>query len=148
MGRAHRERADAEWAKSLEPARQKKRQRNFYSWTSKEWRRANPISHATLDPGLLAPTIGWLSHESCQIIGESLVAIAGRVARAVMAETPGLPRSSWTMEDVAENNLIRDTSKPVIFPVMPTGHDHIAYGFASANARSNEASASQQVDHV
>jgi hypothetical protein len=63
MGRAHRERADAEWAKSLEPARQKKRQRNFYSWTSKEWRRANPISHATLDPGLLAPTIGWLSHE-------------------------------------------------------------------------------------
>jgi hypothetical protein len=114
-----------------------------------EWSGAAPTrSYATLDPGLLAPTIGWLSHESCQVIGEPFVAIAGRVARADEAETPGLQRSSWTMEDVAENNLIRDTSKPVIFPVMPTGHDHTAYGFTPANARSNEASASQQVNHV
>jgi hypothetical protein len=38
------------------------------------------------------------------------------------------------MEDVAENsNAIRDTSDPVILPVVPTGHDdHIGYSFGMA----------------
>ena len=27
-------------------------------------------AYPPMDPGLVAPTIGWLSHESCQVIGE------------------------------------------------------------------------------
>ena len=98
-------------------------------------------AYPPMDPGLVAPAVGWLSHESCQVTGEIFVAIAGRIARAVIAETPGVHRPSWTMEDVAENsNAIRDTSDPVIFPVVPTGHgDHIGYSFGMAT---------QPVDHV
>jgi hypothetical protein len=45
------------------------------------------------------------------------------------------------MEGVAENsNAIRDTSEPVICPVVPTGHnDHNGYGFGMAT---------QRVDHA
>jgi NAD(P)-dependent dehydrogenase (short-subunit alcohol dehydrogenase family) len=46
-------------------------------------------AYPPMDPGLVAPVVGWLSHESCQVTGEIFVAIAGWVARAVIAETPG-----------------------------------------------------------
>ena len=39
---------------------------------------------------LVAPAVGWLAHESCSITGEMLVAIAGRIARAYIAETAGV----------------------------------------------------------
>ncbi|OHV06810.1 SDR family NAD(P)-dependent oxidoreductase [Mycobacterium talmoniae] len=85
-------------------------------------------------PELVAPAVGWLAHESCSVSGEMLIAIAGRVARAVLAETPGVYRPSWSIEQVgADLAAIRDVSAPVIFPVVPDGHvDHIRYSFAMA----------------
>jgi NAD(P)-dependent dehydrogenase (short-subunit alcohol dehydrogenase family) len=91
-------------------------------------------AYPPMDPELVAPTVGWLSHESCPVTGELFIAIAGRVARALIAETPGVQRSSWTIEQVAEHgDAIRDASAPLIFPVVPSGHDdHIGYSFAMA----------------
>lgn len=92
-------------------------------------------AYPPMDPGLVAPTVGWLSHESCTVTGEIYVAIAGRVARAVIAETAGVHRRSWTIEGVADQiDAIRDAAQPVIFPVVPNGHaDHIRYSFAMAD---------------
>jgi len=83
---------------------------------------------------LVAPAVGWLAHESCSVTGEIFTAIAGRVARVVVAETPGVYRPQWSVEDVgAELGGIRDFSEPVVFPVVPDGHtDHIRYSFAMA----------------
>jgi NAD(P)-dependent dehydrogenase (short-subunit alcohol dehydrogenase family) len=84
---------------------------------------------------LVAPVVGWLSHESCSVTGELYVALAGRVARAVIAESPGVYRPSWTVEDVADNlDEIRNVQAPLIFPVVPDGHnEHIRYSFGLAN---------------
>lgn len=83
---------------------------------------------------LVAPAVGWLAHESCSITGEMLVAIAGRIARAYIAETPGVYRPSWSIEEVAAQiDNIRDTAESVVFPVVPDGHNaHIAYSFGMA----------------
>lgn len=83
---------------------------------------------------LVAPAVGWLAHESCSITGEMLVAIAGRIARAYIAETPGVYRPSWTVEDVAAHVAqIRDTTGSVAFPAVPDGHaEHIRYSFGMA----------------
>ncbi len=91
-------------------------------------------AYPPMDPELVAPTVGWLAHESCSVTGEMLVSIAGRVARAYVAETPGVYHPSWTMREVGERiDEIRDTSDPLIFPVT-TGHaDHIRYSFGRAN---------------
>jgi NAD(P)-dependent dehydrogenase (short-subunit alcohol dehydrogenase family) len=44
---------------------------------------------------------------------------------------PGVYRPSWSIEDVAAQiDDIRDTTDPVVFPVVPDGHAaHIAYSF-------------------
>lgn len=91
-------------------------------------------TYPPMDPDLVAPTVGWLSHETCDVTGEVFIAIAGRVARAFIAETAGVHRPSWTVEEVAEqSDAIRDTTDPVTFPVVPKGHDdHIGYSFAAA----------------
>lgn len=83
---------------------------------------------------LVAPAVGWLAHETCSVTGEFFVAIAGRMARAVVAESPGVYQPSWTVEEVGEQiDRIRDVSEPVIFPVVPDGHaDHIRYSFGRA----------------
>lgn len=83
---------------------------------------------------LVAPVVGLLAHESCPVTGEMLVAIAGRVARAFVAETPGVHRPSWSIEDVAEQiDAIRYFPAPLVFPVVPDGHaDHIRYSFEIA----------------
>lgn len=90
---------------------------------------------------LVAPAVGWLSHESCSVTGEFFVAIAGRLARAVIAESPGVYQPSWTVEEVGEQmDRIREISDPVIFPVVPDGHaDHIRYSFSAAHANSGAA---------
>ena len=90
---------------------------------------------------LVAPVVGWLAHESCSVTGEMFVALAGRVARAVVAEAPGVCRPSWTVEDVGEHiEAIRDPSDPVVFPVVPDGHaDHIRYSFAMASQGAHHA---------
>jgi NAD(P)-dependent dehydrogenase (short-subunit alcohol dehydrogenase family) len=91
-------------------------------------------AYPRMGPELVAPVVGWLAHESCSITGEMLVAIAGRIARAYIAETPGVHRPSWSIEEVGEQiDAIRDASNPVTFPVVPDGHNaHIGYSFEMA----------------
>lgn len=62
-----------------------------------------------MGPELVSPVVGWLAHESCTVSGEMFVSMAGRVARALIAETPGVFRPEWSIDDVAENiDGIRD----------------------------------------
>jgi NAD(P)-dependent dehydrogenase (short-subunit alcohol dehydrogenase family) len=91
-------------------------------------------AYPPMGPELTAPVVGWLAHETCSVTGEMLVSIAGRVARAFVAETPGVYRPSWTIEQVGEDiAAIRDTGDPWILPVVPSGHvDHIRDSFAMA----------------
>jgi len=88
---------------------------------------------------LVAPVVGWLAHESCSVTGELFIALAGRVARAVIAESPGVCRSSWTIEDVGSHlDAIRKVEAPLVFPVVPDGHDqHIRYSFEQAHRSSD-----------
>jgi NAD(P)-dependent dehydrogenase (short-subunit alcohol dehydrogenase family) len=88
---------------------------------------------------LVAPVVGWLAHESCSVTGEMFIALAGRVARAVIAESPGVCRPSWTVEDVGEHlDAIRNIEAPLIFPVVPDGHNqHIRYSFELAHRSSD-----------
>lgn len=87
-----------------------------------------------MDPELVAPVVGWLVHENCPVSGEMLIALAGRVARAYVAETRGVYKSSWTIEEVAaEIDAIRDRSEPLVFPPVPSGFaDHLAHSFEMA----------------
>lgn len=96
-------------------------------------------AYPPMDPELVAPVVGWLAHESCSVTGEMFVALAGRVARAVIAESPGVCRTSWTIEDVGSHlDAIRYVEAPLIFPVVPDGHgQHVRYSFDLAQ-RSNE----------
>lgn len=91
-------------------------------------------AYPPMDPDLVAPVVGWLAHESCSISGEMLVSMAGRVARAFVAETPGVYQPNWSMEQVAQQmTAIRDTAAPLVFPPVPHGHmDHILYSFEMA----------------
>lgn len=91
-------------------------------------------AYPDMRPELVAPTVGWLAHESCSITGELLVSIAGRVARAYIAETPGVYRPSWSIEDVAAQiDAIRDTHDSWILPPVPSGFpEHIGRSFSMA----------------
>jgi NAD(P)-dependent dehydrogenase (short-subunit alcohol dehydrogenase family) len=87
-----------------------------------------------MGPELVAPVVGWLAHESCSITGELLVSMAGRVARAFIAETEGVYRPSWSIDDVADEiDGIRDTSRQWILPPVPSGFvDHLQRSFEMA----------------
>ncbi len=102
-----------------------------------------------MDPELVAPAVGWLAHESCSITGEMIAAIAGRVATVVVAETPGVYRPSWTIEEVGEHiDAITDASAPVMFPVVPDGHArHIGYSFDMAGGAAQARSTRDAVRH-
>jgi NAD(P)-dependent dehydrogenase (short-subunit alcohol dehydrogenase family) len=93
-------------------------------------------AYPPMEPALAAPAVGWLAHESCSITGEMLVSIAGRVARAYIAETPGVYRPSWTIEEVGEQiDAVRDTAGSWVLPVVPSGFtDHIGKSFAMATS--------------
>lgn len=82
-------------------------------------------------PEMVAPVVGWLAHESCSINGEMLMSVAGRVARAFVAETEGVYLPDLTIEQVAENiDAIRDTSRQWVFGPAPSGHlDHLLRSF-------------------
>jgi NAD(P)-dependent dehydrogenase (short-subunit alcohol dehydrogenase family) len=92
-------------------------------------------AYPPMGPELVAPVVGWLAHESCTVTGEMFISIAGRLARASFAESPGVYRPDWSIEQVAEQMAaVRDMTAPVIFPVVPSGHvDHIRYSFAMAS---------------
>lgn len=84
-------------------------------------------------PELVAPTVGYLAHESCTLTGELLVAIAGRVARAYIGETPGVHQPAWTVDDVAARlGEIRDTGDSWILPPLTAHAEHIGRSFAMA----------------
>jgi NAD(P)-dependent dehydrogenase (short-subunit alcohol dehydrogenase family) len=91
-------------------------------------------AYPPMDPEMVAPVVAWLAHESCTITGEMLSSMAGRTARAYVAESRGVYRPDWTIEQVAEHiDAIRSTDAPLIFPVVPNGQlDHIRYSFATA----------------
>jgi NAD(P)-dependent dehydrogenase (short-subunit alcohol dehydrogenase family) len=91
-------------------------------------------AYPPMGPDLVAPVVAWLAHESCSVTGEMFIALAGRVARAVVAEAPGVFRPSWTVEDVGEHlEEIRKVGVPLVFPVVPDGHaQHIGYSFSMA----------------
>jgi NAD(P)-dependent dehydrogenase (short-subunit alcohol dehydrogenase family) len=92
-------------------------------------------AYPPMGPELVAPTVGWLAHESCSISGEMLVSLAGRVAKAYLAETPGVYRPSWTIAQVGESmDGIRNQEGSVVFPVVPTGFpEHLGYSFTMAS---------------
>ncbi|CAJ1509218.1 SDR family NAD(P)-dependent oxidoreductase [[Mycobacterium] holstebronense] len=100
-------------------------------------------AYPPMEPELVAPVVGWLAHESCSVTGEVLIALAGRVARAALVESPGVYQPSWTIEDVdARIEAIRDVTEPVIFPVAPDGHAaHIRYSFGVAQSEQTRPSA-------
>ena len=87
-----------------------------------------------MEPDLVAPAAAWLCHESCTASGEMLISLAGRVAKAFVAETPGVYRPVWTIEDVADAmTSIGDATEPLRFPILPRGfYDHLEYSFALA----------------
>src|SRR6202008_2800555 len=86
-------------------------------------------AYPPMGPELVAPVVGWLAHESCSESGAKFIALAGRVARAVIAQSPGVYRGWWTVEDVGVHlDAIRNVEAPLVFPVLPDGHDqHIRY---------------------
>ena len=87
-----------------------------------------------MGPELVAPVVGWLAHESCSITGEMLISMAGRVARAFIAETEGVYQPSWSIDEVAERiDGIRDTEKLWMLPPVPSGYiDHLQRSFDMA----------------
>jgi NAD(P)-dependent dehydrogenase (short-subunit alcohol dehydrogenase family) len=91
-------------------------------------------AYPPMSPELVAPAVGWLAHASCSMSGEMLVSIAGRVAKAFIAETRGVYRPSWTIDEVGEHiEAIRHTDSPLILPVLPYGFgEHIRYSFEMA----------------
>ena len=95
-------------------------------------------AYPPMDPELVAPAVGYLAHESCAITGEMLISIAGRIARAYVAETQGVYQPSWTIEQVSEQlAAIRAAESPWVLPVVPSGHlDHIRKSFALAKQHS------------
>lgn len=86
-----------------------------------------------MGPDLVAPVVGWLAHESCSISGEMLVSMAGRVARALIAETPGVFRPSWSIDDVAnEIDAIRDPKDLWLLPPIDAYFEHMTRSFEMA----------------
>ena len=87
-----------------------------------------------MEPEMVAPAVAWLCHEDCSISGEMLVAMGGRVARAFIAESEGVYRSEWSIEDVAADiAAIRAAEKPLVFAPAPKGElEHLLFGFDMA----------------
>src|ERR1700752_2464650 len=79
-------------------------------------------AYPPMGPELVAPVVGWLSHESCSVTGEMLFALAGPVGRAYIAETPGVYQPSWTVDEVAARiDDIRNTDNSWLLPPGPSG---------------------------
>lgn len=93
-----------------------------------------------MGPELVAPVVGWLAHESCSVAGEMYISMAGRVARALIAETEGIYRSEWSIEDVANHvDAIRDTENLWMLPPVPSGYmDHLQRSFEMARKGANK----------
>jgi NAD(P)-dependent dehydrogenase (short-subunit alcohol dehydrogenase family) len=85
----------------------------------------------TMTPETVAPAVAWLAHENCKSTGEIYIMLAGRVARAFVAETVGAFREHWTIEQVAEQfDEIESAKNLKVFQPYPSGFaDHLEYSF-------------------
>lgn len=85
-------------------------------------------------PELVAPAVGWLAHETCTMTGDLFVSLAGRMAKAYVAETRGVYQPDWTIEDVARRlGEITDPKEQIVFSPVPSGFaDHLSASFAMA----------------
>jgi hypothetical protein len=88
-----------------------------------------------MTPEVVSPVVGWLCHEDCSVTGQMLIAQGGRVAKAFIAESPGVYRDNWAIEDVDDQmEAISSISRPLMFPSVPQGHiDHVYYAFKMAD---------------
>jgi len=77
--------------------------------------------------------VGWLCHEACDVSGEMIASIAGRVARCLIAETRGVYQPAWTIEEVAAaSDAFHDKAELLDFGLH--GHvGHIGYSFQMAS---------------
>ena len=91
-----------------------------------------------MEPELVAPTVAWMVHENCQLSGEMIASIGGRIARCFVAETKGVYQPGWTIEEVDQAMpQVHDkgTASSDIIDFGLHGHvDHILYSFAMARA--------------
>lgn len=87
-----------------------------------------------MDPELVSPAVAWLCHEACNVSGEMIAAIGGRIARCFIAETKGVYQPSWTVDEVdAAMPAIHDKSEVLDFGLH--GHvDHLVYSFDMARS--------------
>jgi NAD(P)-dependent dehydrogenase (short-subunit alcohol dehydrogenase family) len=89
-----------------------------------------------MGPELVAPMVGWLAHEACSVTGEMMAAVGGRMARLFVAETPGVYRPSWTIDDIAaqiDDIRAKGPDNRDILDLGLHGHvDHLTYSFAMA----------------
>ncbi len=85
-----------------------------------------------MDPELVAPTVGWLAHESCTLSGEMLAAGAGRVARAYIAETVGTYQPAWTMAQVGEQMAAIRNNEGVFDYGLHGYGEHLKFTFGMA----------------
>lgn len=84
-----------------------------------------------MGPEMVAPVVGWLAHEDCDVSGELYISVAGRVARAYFAESEGIYLPDWTIDKVAENiDAIRNGGDQWILPQQTGFADHLACSFA------------------
>ena len=91
--------------------------------------------YPAMGPELVSPLVGWLAHEECNVSGEMLAAIAGRIARIYMAETAGIYRPEWSIREVgAMMAPIHDKEGAHDFGLH--GHlGHIGYSFEMARGQ-------------
>ncbi|GAA1942164.1 SDR family NAD(P)-dependent oxidoreductase [Nocardioides hwasunensis] len=69
----------------------------------------------SLDPSLVAPLALWLASAECESSGEVYNVGGGRVARVVVAETPGFFSRTLSAEDVREHwDEINDPDRAVV----------------------------------
>jgi NAD(P)-dependent dehydrogenase (short-subunit alcohol dehydrogenase family) len=85
-----------------------------------------------MEPELVAPAVAWLAHERCDVTGEMIAAIGGRIARCFIAETRGVYQPSWTIDEV-DRKMAQVHDKQDVLDFGLHGHvGHIGYSFAMA----------------
>lgn len=69
----------------------------------------NQAMGIAFDPGLVAPLVGWLASEACDVSGEVLVCGAGWIRRAASGESPAVPMApeapQWAVHALASRPL-------------------------------------------
>jgi NAD(P)-dependent dehydrogenase (short-subunit alcohol dehydrogenase family) len=82
-------------------------------------RRPEEMKLAYTAPELAAPVAAYLSHESCRLSGEVLVAGGGKVMRLVAMESKGLDDRELTPERLAENlDTVMDLTDAAHIPIL------------------------------